>query len=78
VRGFGSKVGLVAGCLPDSQPDERIFAHNRGFAIVNDGPAFTSQLATRHYLLASDRSGPVAACPRNRPRSSAVVFLRGG
>jgi hypothetical protein len=24
---------------------KRLFAHNRGFVTVNDGPAFTSQLA---------------------------------
>lgn len=32
-----------------SRVRKRLFAHNRGFAIVNDGPAFASQLA--RYLL---------------------------
>jgi hypothetical protein len=28
-----------------SHKRKRLFAHNRGFVIVNDGPAFASQLA---------------------------------
>jgi hypothetical protein len=31
-----------------SRKHKRLFAQNRGFAVVNDGPAFASQLA--HYL----------------------------
>jgi hypothetical protein len=38
-----------------SRKRKRLFAHNRGFAIVNDGPAFASQLA--RYLNGLSESG---------------------